>query len=62
MDRKEITELDQRILIYSIDRLYNKYDSVEDLVKLWKLFGPCIEHCPKPEIRRPWMVGLRLND
>lgn len=62
MNGKEITELDQRLLVYTIDRLNNKYDSVEDLVKLWKLFGPCIERCPKPEVRRPWMAGLHLND
>jgi hypothetical protein len=60
MVKKHITEEEQVILDYAIDRLENRYDYAEDLVKDWILFGPCIERCPKPEIRRPWMFGLKL--
>ena len=56
MNNKE-TE-DQSMLNYTIDRLYSRYDSPEDLIKIWILFGPCIERCPKPEIRSPWTLGL----
>ena len=58
MEKQEISEEEQIILDYAIDRLYCKYNTVQDLVKDWILFGPCIEWCPRPEVRRPWMFGL----
>lgn len=60
MVEKEVSEEEQIILNYTIDRLYGQYNSVEDLVKIWILFGPCIERCPKPETRRPWTFGLKV--
>jgi hypothetical protein len=60
MDENIISEEQQIILDYSIDRLYQRYDTAQDLVKDWLLFGPCIERCPKPEVRRPWMSGLKI--
>jgi len=62
MEGKEITELDQQYLLYSIQLLQKKYNTVDDLIRFWTLFGPCLEWCPKPEIRKPWMVGLNLID
>lgn len=58
----EISELDQRLLVYNIRLLYEKFDTVGDLVKFWTLYGPCTHKCPKPEIRRPWSAGLGLTD
>lgn len=58
MQEREISEEEQIILSYAIDRLYSKYDTVQDVAKDWILFGPCIERCPKPEIHRPWTFGL----
>lgn len=60
MSREKISEEDQRLLQYSVRRLYERYHTVGDLAKEWLLFGPCIEVCPRPEIRRPWVYGLDL--
>lgn len=59
--KEEVTELDQRLFLHTVNKLNNKFHTVEDFVKFWRLFGPCIERCPTPEIRRPWMSGLDLD-
>ena len=61
MEKEKISELDQVLLTYAIDLLNNKYHDVNELVKFWKLFGPCLERVPKPEVYRPWMSGLGLT-
>lgn len=61
MEPREISELEQAVLIYSIDQLNNKFHTVDDLVRFWLLFGPCLERVPKPEVRKPWMAGLGLT-
>ncbi len=58
---EKISELDQAILVHTVDLLNNQYHTVDELVKLWMLFGPCLEKVPRPEVRKPWMAGLGLT-
>lgn len=62
MESEEISELDQVLLTYAIDLLNNKYNTVDDLVKMWLLYGPYMDRrIPRPEIRKPWMAGLGVT-
>jgi hypothetical protein len=61
MEPNSISELDQKLLIYAIDKLETRFNHPYDLVEFWTLYGPCNEEVPTPEVRKPWMGGLGLS-
>jgi hypothetical protein len=56
---KHISELDQKLLANSINKLH-KFKSPKELIRFWNLFGPCVEKVPEPEVNSPWSAGLDL--